>query len=184
MSLFRYFAHFLNGGEIYGCTICYNPICFAQDAWSVDDLYLSVKTLNAVNISRIENDEASCICGRRIGQIDGDTLYIYRPIRLSVPPSNMEPRNGVVREWCFPPGNYNFPIWGCVCCQRSLGTGYEFLHHYCLPVSLINSVELDTDRNNIRCVCGCYVGYRHRGYILVGEIVQLNPCLPDAIVVT
>lgn len=174
MPLFRYFARIRAGGIVYGCSVCYNPICFREDVQVFDDLYLAVSTLRAVNVVRVELDEAFCLCGRYIGQVDGDTFYLHCPTRLTVGVNEAEQNNGVEREWCYAPGSYRFPIWGCGCCSRVIGTDFEFLHHYCFPISLVNVVESDIDRRTIRCICGCYIGYRHRGYVLIGEILQLN----------
>lgn len=177
--MFRYFARIREGGVVYGCAICFSPICFARDVQVLDDLYLCASTLSVVNVAKIEADEAFCLCGRYIGQLDGETFYLHRPSRLNVGPTNdMDQDNDTNHEWGYAPGNYRFPIWGCVCCRRVIGTGFEFLHHYCLPISLANAVETENDRRTIQCVCGCYLGYRHRGYVLIGEIIQLNANLP------
>lgn len=173
MPAFRYFARIRGGGLVHGCPVCYTPMCFSQDVQMIDDTYIVVSTLRAINIARVEAEEAFCVCGRYIGQLDGDTFFFHQPVRLNVAATAEDLPNGVERDWHYVPNDFRSPIWGCICCRRVIGTGFEFLHHYCLPVSLVNVVE-GTDRRRIQCVCGCYIGYRHRSCILLGDFVQLN----------
>lgn len=159
---------------VFACSTCCVPLCYQDDAQTIYSTYVRLNLLHVVNILKVVDSEAYCLLDHFIGRTDGDSLFLYRPVRLIVAPRADAVDEAYPREWVHSRGASPLPVWGCNCCRRPVGVGYEFICHLAQPVSFVNAVQCSTDQNVIRCICGCYLGYRYRNYILVGEIIELT----------
>lgn len=173
MNSFRWVPRSLTNTSVFGCPVCMIPLCFYDDVVAFHGSYLSVNPLLVANLLRTTNNDVYCVGNHQVGRLNGNSLYLYRPVRLSLDATTDAGADAKPREWTFLPGNYPFPVWGCICCQRPVGTGFGFTYHYCQPASFVNVVPSSTDANVVKCLCGCYIGYNYQGVILVGEVYEL-----------
>lgn len=177
MGDFRWIPRSSVNTSVYGCAICQVPLCFYDAVKVHHTSYVCLDPLHVANLSRLAEDRGDAFCaeGHCVGRLYGNTLYLYRPIRINIAGRvNGGADPAVVQEWAFIPRNYRFPIWCCICCQRPIGSGYGFAYHFAPPVSFVNVRESSADPSEIRCLCGCYVGYRFQYAILVGEIDEFE----------
>lgn len=159
---------------VYACPTCCVPLCFQDEVQTIYSSYVRVNLLHVVNILKVVDSEAFCILDHFIGRMDGDSLFLYRPVRLTVAPRADAIDGAHPREWVHSRGTTLLPVWGCICCRRPIGVGYDFMLHFAQPIALVNAAQCSTDSNVIRCVCGCYLGYYYRNYVLIGEITELT----------
>lgn len=160
---------------VYACATCCVPLCYQEDIRMFHSTYVWLSALHVVNISRVEDGNVFCLCDHHVGRLDGESLYLYRPVRLVVAPRTDGVISDYPREWFYSRIHPSYPLWGCTCCRRPIGVGHDFICHFAQPISFVNVVESTTDANVVRCICGCYIGYRYQRFILVGEIIELVP---------
>lgn len=159
---------------VFACSVCCVPLCYQEDVQVVYSTYVRLHMLHVVNVLRVTDGEAFCLLDHFVGRVDGDNLFLYRPTRLAVAPRTDAVDGVYPREWAYSRGASLLPVWGCVCCRRPIGVGYEYVYHFAQPISFVNVAQCTTDPNIIRCLCGCYIGFRYRQYVLVGDVLELT----------
>lgn len=157
--------------DVIKCSVCSTVFCLNTDITLDDSVFVSIDAIQVANVTLGLNGLLNCRCNAVAGHLIGDHVFLYSFVRSVV--AATEDYIGPI-EWRYRSAVATELVWGCTGCLRPIGVGIDFAHHIAVQLRIMNAFVGLADPNEVRCVCGRYLGYKYLDRILLGELIALR----------